>query len=134
MFKPVLTLFEKVASTYVQALLALVILSGTVSFTQELAIAALPAALTVLANGLPTLSLPNLPFAAELVFRIVRSFVATFVGYLLAVPVFTLDPSVLQAAKTAGLMAALVVVKGLVAKQVGSPDSPALLPQSALAA
>ncbi len=130
MFKPVLTLIEKVASTYVQALLALVILSGTVSFTEELAIAALPAALTVLANGLPALNLPGLPFAAELVFRIVRSFVATFIGYLLAVPVFTLDPSVLQAAKTAGLMAALVVVKGLVAKQVGSSDSPALLPQS----
>lgn len=130
MFKPVLTLIEKVASTYVQALLALVILSGTVSFTEELAIAALPAALTVLANALPTLGLPGLPFAAELVFRIVRSFVATFIGYLLAVPVFTLDPSVLQAAKTAGLMAALVVVKGLVAKQVGSPDSPALLPQT----
>ena len=44
MFKPVLILLEKVASTYVQALLALVILSGSVSFTEELAIAALPAA------------------------------------------------------------------------------------------
>lgn len=125
---PLLGLAEKAAWTYFQALIALTLVTGTaLSFSTQTAVAALPAALTVLANGLPV-TIDGLTYAQDIAFRIVRSFAAGFLGYLLAIPVFTLDASVLQGAKTAGVIAALVVLKGYIAKMIGDPATAATLP------
>lgn len=129
--KQLYALAEKAVWTYLQALLALVLASGTLdlntSFSTEAAIAALPAAITVIANGLPAVS-QGLPFAQDLLWRAVRSFAAAFLGVLLAQPIFTLQRSVGEAALLAGLTAALVVVKGAVASKVGDRSSAALAP------
>lgn len=123
-------LAEKAVWTYIQALLALVlaangIAGASLSFTTAMAVAALPAALTVIANGLPQVS-GGLPFATDLTFRVIRSFAAAFLGFLLAMPVFTLDWSSGKAALLAGLTAALAVVKGAAASRIGDSSSPAI--------
>lgn len=130
--KQLATLAEKVVWTYVQALIALLLVGGGLSadgLTTDLAIAALPAALTVVANGIPMVP-AGLPFAVDLVFRVLRSAAATFLGFLLAVPTFNLDVSTLRAAGTAALVAVLVVVKGAAASKIGDPATPATLPAS----
>ena len=127
-----ISLFEKTFWTYVQSVIALVLVGGGLSsggITTELAVAALPAALTVLANGLPVVP-QGLTFWPDLGLRVMRSVAAAFVGYLLAMPVFGLDVTSLRAAGTASLVAGLVVLKGLIASKVGDVDSPALLPES----
>lgn len=124
-------LLEKVFWTYVQALVALWLglgdALGSNGFSQDLAIAALPAALTVLANGLPGVP-ENLSFALDLLWRVARTFAVAFIGMLVGQPVFGLDPGALNAAYTAGVMAVLAVIKGAAAKKVGDPESAALLP------
>lgn len=129
---PLVVLGEKVLWTYVQAVVALLALGDTLhagGFTQQLAIAALPAALTVLANGLPQ-TLADVTFAVDIAYRIARSFAVTFVGILLAVPIFSLEPELLQSALTAGAVAALVVIKGLIAKKIGNSDNAATIPNT----
>ena len=131
---PLAILGEKVLWTYVQALIALLTLGDTLhtgGLTQQLAIAALPAALTVLANGLPQ-TLADVTFAIDIAYRIVRSFAVMFVGVLLAVPIFSLEPELLKSAWAAGLVAALAVVKGVIAKKIGASDNAATLPNGLL--
>lgn len=126
--KTLYLLIEKVTWTYIQALTVL-LLAGTAGFTTTMAIAALPAALTVLANSLPQVS-AGLPFTVDLVFRIVRTAAVSFLGFLLAAPTFSLDYSVLHAAALAAGMSVLAVVKGAAASRIGQLDTAALMPAS----
>jgi hypothetical protein len=127
--KALRSLIEKAVWTYVQAVATLALVGGSLVFNKELAIAALPAALTVVANGMPAVAV-GLPFKVDLALRVVRSYAAAFLGFLLSQPVFHLDASVGKAASMAGVMAVLVVVKGVAAKQVGDPNTAATLPAS----
>lgn len=122
------SLFEKAVLTYVQAFLGLLLVGTTfdLSVATSAAVAAIPAALTVVANGLPQVA-PNLPFAADLVFRTLRTYVAGFLGLLIAVPQFTLTLDTFETAAVAAIPAALAVVKGLVAKRVGDPNTASLV-------
>lgn len=124
-------LVEKVISTYVQSVIGLIILdlNDTVSTSTPtaLAIAALPAAITVLTASLPTVP-ERLPFYVALLGNTARTFVQGFLGFLLAQQVFTLDVSVGQAAVFAALPAALAVLKAGIATRVGDPNTPNLLP------
>lgn len=129
--RPFIVLAEKVLSTYIQAFITVLIVGPTinVSTAQAAAIAAIPAALTVVANGLPVVPI-GLPFYVDLVLRIVRTYVVSFLGYLIAIPTFALDRSILQAAAAGALPAALSLLKGGLASKVGRTDSAALLPLS----
>ncbi len=126
---PFVTLAEKVFWTYVQAVLALIIV-GTkfdLSAWTIAAVAAIPAALTVVANGTPGIP-QGLPWVEDTFFRAVRTYVVSFAGFLVALPVFGLDYSVLAAASTAAIPAALAVVKSAIAGHFGELGTPALLP------
>lgn len=132
--KPFIALLEKVISTYVQAFITFLLMSGSlalvnVSTAQAAAIAAIPAAVTVIANGLPVIPV-GLPFYVDLILRTIRTFAAGFFGYLGALPMFTLEKSMLVAAIAGALPAALAVLKGGLASKVGRADSAALLPKS----
>lgn len=129
--KTVYLLAEKVIWTYIQALIVLLTAGNglTISFSTTLAIAALPAAFTVLANGIPQVS-AGLPFAVDLTFRVLRTGAVAFLGYLTAIPVFSLDYSVLYAASLAAATAVLAVVKGAAADRLGQLGTAALMPAS----
>jgi hypothetical protein len=124
-------LVEKVISTYVQSVIGLIILdlndTLSTSTPTALAIAALPAAITVLTASLPVVS-ERLPFYVALLGNTARTFVQGFLGFLLAQQVFTLDVSIGQAAAFAALPAALAVLKAGIATRVGDPNTPNLLP------
>lgn len=132
-YVPVLSIFEKAVMTYVQAFLALVIAGYTTDFDPstltKLAIAALPALFTVLANGLPAIP-EGLPFAGDLALRTLRTYVASFLGLLLASSQaqFSIDITTLQIALLGAVPAALAVVKALLAQHVGDSSTAALLP------
>jgi len=128
---PFVVLAEKVATTYVEAFLT-ILLGGdwlNVSTAEAAAIAALPAALTVIANGTPLVPI-GLPFYVDLGLRAVRTYAVTFVGFAAAVPVFALDYSIAVSASAAGMTAALALVKGALASKIGRSDSAAVLPAS----
>jgi len=125
----IVALLEKTVTTYIEAFVALLAASSTIdiSVTQSAAIAAIPAALTVVANGVSSTSL-NLSFYGDLVFRTIRTYVVSFLGLLVAAPVFDFSVGALQAAAIGAIPAALAVVKGILAGQVGNKGTPAFLP------
>jgi hypothetical protein len=124
-------LAEKTIATYLEWLIGLYIADAAdklnTTTPQALALAAIPAALTVIANGLPGVP-ANLPFYVGLLLNAVRTFVAGFLGYMIALPFFTLEKSVLMAAGIACLPAALAVIKAGLASKVGDPTTPNVLP------
>lgn len=128
---PVLILLEKVIATYIQAFVTVLIVSDNldVSAAEAAAIAAIPAALTVIANGLPGVP-AGLPFWVDLVYRTIRTYVVSFIGLLVAAPVFSLDLTTAEAAAIGAIPAALAVIKAGVASKVGDDDSASLLPSS----
>lgn len=67
----------------------------------------------------------NSTFATKLVENVVVSYLYAVVLVLSAEGVNVLDVSFLKGAALAGIPAALAVIKGFLAKQVGDPDSPA---------
>lgn len=120
-------LIEKAGATYVQAFITLLALNPfNASTAQAAAIAAIPAALTVISSGIPAIPV-GLPFLEDLGLRAARTYVVTFIGFLISVVPFHLDGSVGLAAAAAAATAALAVVKGLIAAKVGNPTA-ALLP------
>ena len=123
------TLFEKTITTYIEAFVALLAASSTIniSVAQSAAIAAVPAALTVVANGVASTSL-NLSFYGDLVFRTIRTYVVSFLGLLVAAPAFDFSVGALQAAAIGAIPAALAVIKGILAGRIGNKNTPALLP------
>jgi hypothetical protein len=122
-------LFEKAATTYVEALIAVIAASSAlgVSVLQSAAIAAIPAALTVIANGIPQPP-AHLPFYTDMAFRAIRTYVVSFVGILVAMPMFDFSMSVLQTAALGALPAAFAVIKGVLAGRIGNKETSALLP------
>lgn len=122
-------LVEKALWTYVQAFIATLLVGAAmdVSTAQAAAVAAIPAFLTVIANGLPAVP-AGLPFYLDLLLRIIRTYAVSFLGYLVAVPTFTLDFSIAQAAATAGIPAILALLKGAAASRIGDHSTPATLP------
>jgi hypothetical protein len=122
---------EKVIATYVQTLIGLYLLDVNdtlnTSTPQALAIAAIPAAITVISASLPIVP-DGLPYYLALLGNVARTFVQAFLGYLVAQPIFHLDPSVGRAAVFASIPACLAVLKGAIAAKVGNPDTPNLLP------
>lgn len=123
-------LLEKVLATYVQAFAGLLLAGPALdlSAAQSASIAALPAAITVIANGLPLVP-SGLPFYVDLLLRTVRTYVAVFLGLLVAVPVFRLDIGIAAAAATGALPAALAVLKAALAQRIGDPGTAAVLPR-----
>lgn len=125
------SLLEKTVTTYIEAFVALLAASTAidVSVAQSAAIAAIPAALTVIANGVASTSL-QLSFYGDLIFRTIRTYVVSFIGLLVAAPVFDFSVGAFQAAAIGAIPAALAVVKGILAGRVGNRNTPALLPGS----
>lgn len=126
---PLAVLLEKVFSTYVQVFVSLLIVGSVinVSTVQSAAMAGIPTALTLIANGLPAVPV-GLPFYVDLLLRVVRTYVVSFVGLVVAQPAFHLNRSIAQAALVGALPAALSALKGGIASKVGRADSAALLP------
>lgn len=62
-------------------------------------------------------------YVLDLVERMAFTWVAAFVATLVAPEVMTLNVDTLQAAALAGVAAVVTLVKGLLAKSVGSKDS-----------
>ena len=126
---PFFVLLEKVLATYVQVFIGVLVVGQAInaSTAQAAAIAAIPAALTILANGLPVVPI-GLPFYVDLILRTVRTYAVSFIGLLIAQPVFKLDRSAAMAAAVGGIPTALAVVKGGLASKVGQANSAALLP------
>lgn len=124
-------LLERVLATYLEAFLGLLLAGPTLNLStaQAAAIATIPAGLAVLSNSLTTLAIPtNLPFFVDMLARAGKTAVQTFLGYLLAAPIFALERSLLTAAAAAVLPAALAVVKAAVASRVGQRGTAALVP------
>jgi hypothetical protein len=121
---------ERVAATYLEAWAALMILAANgqynLSLVEGAAVAAIPAGANAIIAFVPAVD-ERLPFWYKLLFNVVRTFGVTFLGYVGALALDVgdpLDPSVLVAAGTAGLAAALAVFKGGLSKFVGNPTSP----------
>ena len=123
-----LSLLEKAGLTFLQVFVMTLSVGGSldVSTAQAAIIGGIGAAVTVIANGIP--AVVPLSFWLDLVLRTVRTYVAAFVAYLLALPILDLSYSTLAAASAAALPAVLAVVKGAVASRIGEHDSAALLP------
>ena len=121
-------LLEKAATTYAESFVAFWLLADQLGATtaQAAAVAAIPAALTIVANGLPGTPV-GLPFWADLAWRTIRTYVAAFLGLLLANPMLHLNFTLTVAAAVGALPAALAVVKGTIASNLGAP-TPALVP------
>lgn len=129
-FKKQASLFlEKVLSTFIQNFLTFLIGMNALGADamQAAGLAALAAAGTAGLAALPLVP-DNLPFATDLFFRTVRSFLVTFgTLYFAAGDAFQLTVSGAQTAAFAGIMAALAVAKGLLAKHYGNGETAALL-------
>jgi hypothetical protein len=125
----IIGLIEKAVTTYIEAFVALLAASTAldISIVQSAAIAAIPAAFTVIANGIPQPP-TGMSFYGDLVFRTVRTYVVSFVGLLVAAPVFEFSLGAFQAAAIGAIPAALAVVKGVLAGHIGNRETPALLP------
>ena len=125
---------EKALWTYLQAFVVALLGSQffdtvDLSVAQSAAVAAVPAALTVLLNYVSTFELPAaLPFGVQIVGRVVRTAGVVFLSYLVVAPQFSLDRSLWQAAAAAAGAGALAAVKGELSKLVGDPNLPATLP------
>lgn len=132
---PVVKYLEKIVMTYLEALV--IALLGSQFFEAAdfgiltaLAIASIPAAITAVANSMVGARAPESwpPFLLILI-RVAQTGVATFAGYLLAIPAFSLDPSIGRAALAAAGTAVLAALKAeLASRFVGRRGSPALVP------
>ena len=122
-------LIERTGWTYVQAIVA-VLLSTTwfggdaVPTVELLLVSTMPAALTLLLSSIRGLNLPeHFPRQAQVAFAVVRTFLASALGYLLAAPVFGVDYTNLRATAMAGGVAVLALVKTELASFVGNPET-----------
>lgn len=120
---------EKVLWTYLEAFAALLLVGPSIdiSTATAAAFAALPAAITFAMNALPPVPI-GLPFWLDVVLRVARTFTASFLGYLVGLPVFSLDFGILTAAAMGAIPACLVILKAAAASRLGNPSSAATLP------
>ena len=119
-------LAEKVLSTWFQSFL--IVLLGSSWFTEpdtavlvSAGIAALPALITMLLNVVNGWTIDAaLPPAIQALHRVIRTATATGLGYLVAVPVFSLDVSLWKSALFAAFAALLAALKAEAARHVGA--------------
>jgi len=126
----VLGFLERVVWTYVEAFAALLLVGPSIDISTATAagMAAIPAAVTFAMNAIRAAEIPaGLPFYFDLVLRIAKTYVAGFLGFLVALPVFRLDVGILSAAAMAGIPALLALLKGAAATRLGA-ETPATLP------
>lgn len=133
--RPLVVLVEKTIATYLQALVVALLGSSffdqvDLSVARALAIAAIPAALTVLVNATSAATIPtSLPPLVQAVLRILRTAGVAFLGYLIAIPTFGLERSILHAALAAAGVALLAAVKAELGQFIGNPQTVAWLPE-----
>lgn len=129
----ILDLLDRILRTYLQALVALLIPATAldVRFVTACAVAAVPAALTVVMNAASALAIPlGLPFYVDLLLRAVKTYVAAWLGFMIALPVFRLDYDSAGAAAAAAIPAVLSVIMAAIATRVGQRGTTRLLPAS----
>lgn len=119
---------EKVLVTFVQTFLSYFMMAGALGAdaAQAAALAAIASAGTAGLAALPVVP-DGLPFATDLLFRTVRTFVVAAGTPFFAAEHFELSVSALEAAVVGAVPAALAVAKGLIAKRFGEAESPAIL-------
>lgn len=110
---------EKIGTTYVEAVITLLLLGNiydTGSVNVAL-VAAVPAGLTAMLAFIPQ---PNgLPFYLDVLYRTGRTYAVTFIGFLVAMPVFAFDMAQWKAFAIAAVPAALTILKSALASKVG---------------
>lgn len=130
-------LLEKAAATWVQAFTVALLGSSffaslSMSVLAAAAVATIPAGITILANAAETAAAPSdWPGPAQVIFRLIRTWVAVFLG-ILAAGSWVVDLAALRSLGNAAVMAAgaafLAAVKAELAGYVGNRDSAAFLP------
>ncbi len=132
MFKTwIVGLGEKVIMTFLEAYAAVMVAGnafGELGAWKAAGVAALPAALTIVINGVNTFPLTPNSFLEDLVGRTLRTYVAGFLGFFVAAPAFGYSMNTLQAAALAGIPAAIAVAKGLISSRIGYSETAAALP------
>lgn len=128
---PLLALLERAGWQALEVFLAALLGAGALGadVAQAGILAAIAAAITVLANGVPQLAIPTgLPWAVDVALRVARSFVSAFLAPIAAMAVLPLDMATWQAAALGGAVAGVTVLKSIVATRTGNPDTAATLP------
>lgn len=130
MLRNLSVLAEKTFWTFIEVFLTGFLGSGQFGFTtaQAAAIGGVSAAITVVANGLPEISIVTGNSFFDTVGRTIRTAVVSFLGYLVAAPILDLSVDGLKAAAIAAIPAALAGVKSAGSSYVGNKDTAALLP------
>lgn len=130
MLQKLIVLGEKTFWTFLEVFLTVLVGADQIgaSTAQAAAIAAVSAALTVIANGLPEIELVSDNAFVDAIGRIVRTAAASFIGFLVAAPVLDLSPTGLQAAAVATVPAVISAVKSAGSAKVGSKQTAAALP------
>lgn len=132
MVKNLSVLLEKTGATFVEVFLTAWVAADALSLdtAQAAGVAGITAALTVLANGVEQFKVSSSSAWGDIAARTIRTYVAAFLGFLLATPVLELGVSGLQSAALAAIPAGLTVLKGGFSSLVGNVNSGALLPES----
>ena len=125
-------LAEKAFWTWVQVFATVVAMSESIdaSVAQSALVAAVAAALTVVANGLPSVPTFNLNPGVDVAYRAVRTFAVAFIPILAAIPVLDWNVDLLKGALLMAGPPVFAVLKGYAATKVGNGDTAALLPAS----
>jgi hypothetical protein len=127
-------MFEKVLSTFVQVFVVTLLGMNNLGADAQKAagLAAIAAGASAALAALPVIP-DGLPWATDLFWRIVRTFVVSFGTLFFAANsdgTFNMSVSGAQAAAYAGAIAVLVFLKGWIAKRTGAQNSAAVLPSS----
>ena len=130
-------LLEKAAATWLQAFVMALLGSGffeslSMSTLAAAGVATIPAGITILANAAEAAASPSdWPTPAQVLFRLIRTWVAVFLGFL-AAGAWVLDLTSLQSLGTAAGLAAgaafMAALKAELAAHVGNRDTAAILP------
>jgi hypothetical protein len=130
------TALDKIVSTYVQAAIAFMLTADALDMdrAEAAALAAVPAALTAFGAFLSAIpdATRQVPFLYEVVARAARTFLASWVGLMVAgwSGVATLGNAgdLAESAAIAAIPAVLSVVKSLVASRMAQRDTAAMVP------
>lgn len=123
---------EKVLSQFVQAFV--VALFGGMAFgwdaLQCAALAGVSAVITLALNSVNSAVIPvGMPFYTDLTLRVARSGASAFLAFMVMAPVLDVESGDFwKAALGAGAVGAVAALKAQGARQVGDPQSAALLP------
>lgn len=131
MLRSLSVLAEKTVATFLEVFVTTFVAAG--QFTnldtwQSAGVAAVPAGLTVIANGLPQVELVQNNKVVDILFRTVRTYAVAFIGFLIAAPAFELSFDSLESAAIAAIPAGFAVVKGAISGLFGNKDTAAALP------